>query len=500
MGNKYDALLAYDEKKYGSLIDYSTTTEKPTRESVLSEFQALPKEEKTPEKRTEIQSRLKEFQVEKPKGMLEKGLGKTFAGLGGFAEGAGFGVGRLLHDPLTGKPLKETIEETKKEHPLAFGAGEIASYIAPTTGPAKLFKGAGKLASKILPKTTPKLLRTATQAGITGGVRETIKGTTETGDIKEGVKRGLLAAPIEAAAGGLTEAASIGLGKAGGAVLKKILPGKKMIPKGFKPEHIKELKVGGSVKETLKKATKKSGEVGKKIDDIMEKAVDPQIRFNPEKSFITVKKNIYKIEEVAGSEKEVLRAIEKIYKDSIKPRGFTGKDLNAQQMRDLRKIIGKIAFPKSVEIRQADPIKVKAAKLLYYDMMEDIAIKIPEVVKHNKNYHKLKNIIDVADQAIESSTTRKGIPMSDMFRTALFLTGGGAYIGGQEELGTAIGLGALGSKALMTGKGAQTLSGLSGLLGKEAFKRGVSGLAGKQAARLRFGKEEEEEEKKRRRR
>ncbi|HUV71405.1 MAG TPA: hypothetical protein VMW25_00205 [Clostridia bacterium] len=437
-------------------------------------------------------------------GLAEDPTVKTVKGLSaGFGTGATLGLSSLI------PALKKETEIAKKETPKAFGAGEVASFLAPGTGPTKLFKGAGKVAGKILPKIGKKVagevvesigkkaLRTGIQSGISGGVRETVRGTAETGDFVKGLKRGAIAAPVEAVTGGVLEGVSGGLGKLGGKILKKVLPGKKQIPKGFKPEHINELKVAGTVKESLKKSQVKidklSKEVGGTIDDFVAKNPNKKVYVN--ELFSNAKQDIDGglVEAIEiGEEEAGKRAITKIFNSAQKQNKLG--ELNIKQLYELKNKIGKMAFKKTTAMTpDADIVKRNAQKHLWTKLMEKIDESLPEIAPKNQDVHKLMNIKQVAEDAIEAAATRKGLPLNDIFRMSALLTGSGFYAAGHEELGAIVGLSAIGSKAGTTGKGAQIISALGRGVGKEGVKRVITGFAGSQAAKSRIKKEEEEE-------
>jgi len=99
------------------------------------------------------------------------------------------------------------------------------------------------------------------------------------------------------------------------------------VKKGLKIEDIDDLGVAATtIKGMEGKAGKKIAAIGKEIDDILTKQ-QPDVRFNPETAFVKLKKNIYSIDTAIGSEKQVLKAANKIYNDTLKPRGLRERPL-----------------------------------------------------------------------------------------------------------------------------------------------------------------------------
>lgn len=404
----------------------------------------------------------------------------------GLAQGLSLGGASLI------PPAKEAISEAKEEAPGAYAAGDIASYMIPGTGQAKLFKAGQKAVTKAIPKIAGKIGGKMLGAGIGSGLTEGIRGTLEEGSVEEGLKRGAVGTLAGAGSTGLMLGGEKLMKYGGKKILQQVLPLRKYVKKGLKVEHIDELGVAATtLKGTGEKVTKRKAQVGKKIDDILTKQ-QPDVRFNPETAFVKLEKNIYDIDKAVGFEKQVVKAAKKIYNDTLKPRGLTGKDLSANDFRKVKKLLDKIAFEKDIAIKAADPNKVKAAKILYFDMMDDMADKIPEIVKLNKTMHKLMVIDDMVEEAIQNKEVAK---MSihnvlNVIRVGGLVGGGIATTKGEGKLGA----GLVGASMLSHPRGAAALKLAGKTLGTEGLRRGAAAVTTRGVEKL-LPEEEEEEEK-----
>ena len=139
----------------------------------------------------------------------------------------------------------------------------------------------------------------------------------------------------------------------------------------------------------------------------------------------------------------------------------------------------------------ADPNKVEAAKILYFDMMDDMTSKIPEIVEPNKTMHKLMVIDDMVEEAIKNKEVAK-MSIHDVLnvvRVGGLVGGGFAASKGEGKLGA----GLIGASMLSHPRGASALKFAGKALGKEGLRRGAAAATTKGVEKLL--PEEEEEEK-----
>jgi len=401
-------------------------------------------------------------------------LGKVAENVEGFSaglvEGGTLGLSRFI------PPLKKASEQAKEKTPEAFASGEIASFFAPGTGQAKVFKGATKLAGKLA---APKIVKKGVEGLAGGAITEGVRGFSEEGDVLEGVKKGASGALTGAATGaGLTQLGG-GLKRIGQSITRKAFgkQAKSFKDLGFNPDDINELDLGGTIKQTIKKSQTKLDELSKNIDDIASRNI-PNARFNIVNDVAKSSKQIADVAETRANEKAVQNAINR-FTESFKKRGETAKELTLDEYRKIKTEIGKIAFRKTKDLAPVEAARTQAAKLIYYNMMDNMAEQVPEIVPVNKLMHRVLNINTAAKDA-EEIASNKNASLFAQLTTLGFGAGAiGAGLAGNRELATGLALLGGAERLARTPRGGSSLFKAGKGIGSMGAIRGVSGMTGK---------------------
>lgn len=268
----------------------------PLTESEELELLELEEEEARTAAQRQPRGATRDFSNVKRGGALNEITGNIAAGIHGMGEGVTLG---LLGKTMT--PLQKAREaELKEAFPVAYGAGDIASYFV--GAPAAIGKGIVKAGAKALPKVTRPVLRAlariggqaATGAAI-GGVTEGAKGTIGEASQDVSLRRGIEKAKGGAIGGavfggglaavgeGVSALAKASKGTANHIIRTVLRPGKKGEIEGFDPENLfKHKLVGKDIDEIGSKTGSKLKDLRGQLKSIEEsgtaKGVDIDIK------------------------------------------------------------------------------------------------------------------------------------------------------------------------------------------------------------------------------
>ena len=176
------------------------------------------------------------------------------------------GLMDLFNDYLAQEKSQE--EQLKKEHPFAYGAGDVASYVTPGAS-ARLFKTAGRSAAKKL--ATPIAKSVAQGAAGVGAVEASKKAMDVTASGKTPTASELLSemasvVPGATVAGALGPASTL-VGKGIEGVAKKVVPELTGVPYDLLKKYATNPEVRKLIKQNFGKESEKATEVAASVEN-----------------------------------------------------------------------------------------------------------------------------------------------------------------------------------------------------------------------------------------
>jgi hypothetical protein len=381
------------------------------------------------QKQSEIQSNMdKELSgIRRKQGVLG-GLSTIATGLGGFAEGATFGAANLIPG------FKRGLETGKEEAPGGKAAaivGEVGSFLTP----GSLAKGVTKGVQKTIGKGVGRKI--AGEA-IAAGSEEGAKTLSRQVDVDEAIETGKVGeafdeidigdAAKQAGAGTVLTGGLGALGSGGRAALRNLKGRTESIAdaatkQGFgrgmnqstaprdvtADDLLSDIKEFGLPEPTAKlapAAAKQADAVMKEIDNAFAEAAKNKITFSVDDILLKAyddapKAKVGEAVPVESIIKKIDQQIKNLTDRGLMPPG--GKELDANKMRKIKEIVGRIAFDKNkfdVPEKSAD---IAANKIIWKNLITSMDEKIPGLSDLGNKASRLFTLKDVSELALEKS-------------------------------------------------------------------------------------------------